>query len=113
MTPRTTANSCTPRILRPEAEAPLNAEPRYTIATLVTNREHYNAMRESFRAGGFTDATCEYVFVDNSGPLQTDAFRGLNALLNAAHAPIVILCHQDVRLLSDGRAELDQRLTSL
>ena len=83
------------------------------IATLVTNREHYDAMRESFRAGGFADATCEYLFVDNTGPLQTDAFRGLNALLNAAHAPIVILCHQDVRLLSDGRAELDQRLSSL
>jgi hypothetical protein len=108
-----TAKGCSPRILRPEAEAPLSAEPRYTIATLVTNREQYSAMLESFRAGGFSDTLCEYVFVDNTGPLQTDAFHGLNALLNAAHAPVVILCHQDVRLLNDGRATLDQRLGEL
>jgi hypothetical protein len=108
-----TAKGCSPRILRPEAEAPLSAEPRYTIATLVTNREQYSAMLASFRAGGFSDALCEYVFVDNTGPLQTDAFHGLNALLNAAHAPVIILCHQDVRLLNDGRAALDQRLAEL
>ena len=101
---------CAPRILRPEAEAALSAEPLYTIASLVTNREHYTAMLASFRAGGFEDSRCEYIFVDNTGELQTDAYRGLNALLNAARAPIVILCHQDVRLLSDGRKSLDQRL---
>ena len=104
---------CAPRILRPEAEAALSAEPLYTIASLVTNREHYTAMLASFRAGGFEDSRCEYIFVDNTGELQTDAYRGLNALLNAARAPIVILCHQDVRLLSDGRKSLDQRLAEL
>jgi hypothetical protein len=108
-----TSKGCSPRILRPEAEAPLSAEPRYTIATLVTNREQYAAMLASFRAGGFSDTMCEYMFVDNTGPLQTDAFTGLNALLNAAHAPVVILCHQDVRLLSDNRAALDMRLAEL
>jgi hypothetical protein len=113
MTAPATAKGCTPRILRPEAEAPLSAEPRYTIGTLVTDRVQYAAMLASFRAGGFGDTSCEYLFVDNTGPLQTDAYRGLNALLNAAHAPIVILCHQDVRLLSDDRASLDQRLTEL
>lgn len=113
MTSAPHARSCTPRILRPEAEAPLTSEPRYTIGTLVTDRAQYAAMLQSFRAGGFNDATCEYIFVDNTGPLQTDAYRGLNALLNAAHAPNVILCHQDVRLLSDGRAALDTRLSDL
>ncbi|MEQ1652129.1 MAG: hypothetical protein ABL897_06560 [Hyphomicrobium sp.] len=112
MTP-SSSNSCKPRILRPEAEAPLSAEPRYTIGTLVTDRAQYAAMLASFRAGGFSDANCEYIFIDNTGPLQTDAYRGLNALLNAAHAPTVILCHQDVRLLSDGRAALDLRLSDL
>ena len=105
--------SCTPRILRPEAEAPPSAEPRYTIATLVSNRTLYDAMLASFRAGGFAGNDCEYLFVDNTGPLQSDAYRGLNAALNAAHAPIVILCHQDVRLLEDGRKVLDQRLADL
>lgn len=102
-----------PRILRPEAEAPLSAEPKYTIATLVTDRAQYAAMLSSFRAGGFDDTNCEYLFVDNTGPLQTDAYHGLNALLHAAHAPIAILCHQDVRLLRDGRTALDRRLAEL
>ncbi len=105
--------SCTPRILRPETEAPVSAEPRYTIATLVSDRAQYAAMRETFCAGGFSDTDCEYLFVDNTGPVQTDAYRGLNALLNAAHAPIVILCHQDVRLLDDRRSNLDLRLKEL
>lgn len=105
--------SCSPRILRPEAEAPPGSEPRYTIGTLVTDRAQYAAMLQTFRARGFTDSVCEYLFVDNTGPLQTDAYRGLNALLNAAHAPVVILCHQDVRLLDDGRDALDARLAEL
>jgi hypothetical protein len=112
MTP-TPAKGCTPRILRPEAEAPLSAEPRYTIGTLVTDRAQYAEMLASFRSRGFCDTDCEFLFVDNTQPLQTDAFRGLNALLNAAHAPVVILCHQDVRLLNDNRAALDRRLSDL
>ena len=112
-TPAPGAQSCTPRILRPESQAPLHGEPRYTIATLVSNRAQYHDMLASFRAGGFSDSDCEYLFVDNTGPLQSDAYRGLNAALNAAHAPVVILCHQDVRLLGDGRKALDQRLADL
>ncbi len=107
------SNSCAPRILRPEAEAAAAGEPRYAIASLVSDRVQYEAMLSSFRAGGFGATDCEYLFVDNTGPLQTGAYRGLNALLNAAHAPVVILCHQDVRLLSDGRKTLDQRLNEL
>ena len=113
MAPAPRSKSCSPRILRPETEATPAGEPRYAIASLVSNRAQYEAMLASFRAGGFGGADCEYLFVDNTGPLQTDAYRGLNALLNAAHAPVVILCHQDVRLLSDDRKILDQRLADL
>lgn len=102
-----------PRILRPDTLAPLAAEPRYSIATLVTGPAHYAALLASFRAGGFSDHDCEYLFVDNTGPIQTDAYSGLNALLNAARGTIVILCHQDVRLLTDNRQTLDQRLADL
>lgn len=105
--------SCPPRILRPEAEAAPAGKPRYAIASLVSNRAQYESMLASFRAGGFSDSDCEYLFVDNTGPLQTGAYQGLNALLNAAHAPYVILCHQDVRLLEDGRIALDKRLSEL
>lgn len=105
--------SCAPRIVRPESEGVRPRDPRYTIATLVSDRAQYEAMRASFRSHGFGDDDCEYLFIDNTGPLQTDAYRGLNALLNAAAAPTVILCHQDVRLLSDGRSALDDRLREL
>jgi hypothetical protein len=105
--------SVPPRVHRPECSALQTGEPRYAIATLVTDRAHYTQMLASFRGGGFADSDCEYLFIDNTGPSQTDAFRGLNALLNAARAPIVILCHQDVRLLSDNRRALDARLTEL
>lgn len=90
---------------RPEA-------PRYTIGTLVSNAALYQTMRQSFAAGGFA-GDVEYIFVDNTGSTQTDAYRGLNAILNAARAPIVILCHQDVSLLEDGREALDARLAEL
>lgn len=86
---------------------------RYAIASLVTDLAQFDAMRASFQSGGFGDGDCEYLFLDNTGTEQTDAYRGLNALLNAAAAQFVILCHQDVRLLADGRAELDRRLDEL
>ncbi len=87
--------------------------PSYSIGTLVTDRRQHAEMRASLLAGGFSEADCEFLVIDNSGVVQTDAYRGLNALLNAAAAPIVILCHQDIRLLQDGRADLDARLQDL
>lgn len=87
--------------------------PRYTIGTLVSDTMLYETLRETFAAGGFTSDIAEYVYIDNTGPTQTDAYRGLNAILNAARAPIVILCHQDVFLIGDGRTDLDARLAEL
>ncbi|MFN0218015.1 MAG: hypothetical protein ACKVP4_04265 [Hyphomicrobium sp.] len=87
--------------------------PRYTIGTLVTDAAQYDAMHASFIEGGFSDADCEYLFIDNTRDVQTDAYRGLNAILNAARAPVAILCHQDVRLLADERQTLDERLDDL
>lgn len=100
-------------VRRPADSSAVPGEPAYAIGTLVTDRAQYDAMRASFAKGGFTPSDCEYLYIDNAGPAQTDAFRGLNALLNAARAPFVILCHQDVRLLTDGRASLDQLLSNL
>lgn len=89
------------------------ATPLYTIGTLVTDRDQYAAMTASLQAGGFTTDICEFLHIDNSGSSQTDAYRGLNAILNAAKAPYVILGHQDIRLLTETRYLLDQRLTEL
>jgi hypothetical protein len=96
---------------------PMDAEPtptkRFTIATLVNNRTHYDEMLASFEEAGFDRETCEYLFVDNTGPTQTCAYRGLDHMLAEARGEFVILCHQDVRLVDDGRPELDVRLGQL
>ena len=86
---------------------------RYTIATLLTDPAQYAAMRKSFEAGGFTAPETEFLIVDNSKGNVSCAYRGLNRLLGEAHGAIVILCHQDVRLIADGRNALDDRLDEL
>ncbi len=88
----------------------------YTIATLVTDAELYAGMRASFATKGFTADDCDFIEIDNkpgNGHVQTDAYRGLNGVLNKARSEHVILCHQDVVLTHDGRAELDARLAEL
>ena len=106
--------TASPLIERPEGGSPAaNADVSYTIASLINDRVHYAAMLASFRAGGFMDADCEYLFIDNSLENRACAYRGLDAMLSAARGEAVILCHQDVRLLSDDRQTLDARLAGL
>ena len=95
------------------AAAPARAALEYTIGTLVNDTAQYEQMRATFEAAGFCGDSCEYLFVDNTGASQTDAYRGLNAILAMARGRYVLLCHQDVRLLSDGRDVLDRRLAYL
>lgn len=102
-----------PRIQRPAGAVTGNRGVRYTIATLVTDHAQYAAMRASLRAGGFGEEDCEYLYIDNSTANTACAYRGLNALLNEAGGVFVILCHQDIRLLEDQRADLDRRLAEL
>ena len=90
--------------------APLaTTKPRFSIATLVNDEAQYSAMVASFRAGGFTGPEVEFLAA-RSAP---SASLGLNALLARARGDIVILCHQDVRLLADQRDELEHRLAEL
>jgi hypothetical protein len=86
---------------------------RFTIATLVNNRTHYDEMLASFADAGFDRASCEYLFIDNTGASQTCAYRGLDHMLGEAKGEFVILCHQDVRMVYDGRLELEARLEAL
>lgn len=85
------------------------ARPGYSIVTLVNDEGQYGAMLASFRAGGFLEPDVEYL----AARAAPSASAGLNALMNAARGHFVILCHQDVRLLSDGRTALDSRLEAL
>ncbi|MER8491994.1 hypothetical protein NKH53_27670 [Mesorhizobium australicum] len=79
----------------------------YTIGTLSRYADQYEAMVETFVANGFGVDDCEFLVVDNRRDDQWDAFHGLNEVLNQAQGRYVILCHEDVRLMQDGRAELD------
>lgn len=102
-----------PAVVRPDGEQVRSDAIVFSIGTLVNDAAQYALMRESFRAGGFDGSDCEYLCIDNTGASQTDAFRGLNAILNAARGRFIVLCHQDVRLLDDQRGTLQQRLAAL
>ncbi len=85
----------------------------YTIATLMNDRTQYDAMVESFTQSGFDCDDCEFLIIDNTGKKQTNAYKGLNQALNSAKGRYVVLCHQDIRLLKDGRKQLDACLANL
>jgi hypothetical protein len=87
--------------------------PTFTIGTLVNDVENYRQMRQSFIARGFLADECEYLAVDNTGSEQTSAYEGLTRILAAARGRYVVLCHQDVRLMAEGRRELERRLFEL
>ncbi len=79
---------------------------KYSICTLVNDREEYESMVASFVAGGFSFDDCEYIYADNCSYNKYDAYRAYNTFLAAAAGEYIILCHQDVTLIHDGRAEL-------
>jgi hypothetical protein len=86
---------------------------RYSICTLVTNPAEYAQMVESFRAGGFLEPDCEFLHLDNTRGNAFDAYSGNNLFLNVARGQFIILCHQDVQLIEDGRENLDNALANL
>jgi hypothetical protein len=86
---------------------------RYSICTLVTRHLEYAAMVESFERRGFDGSDCEFLYLDNSDENFFDAYSGNNLFLNAAKGRFVILCHQDVALLEDGRVTLDHIIEHL
>lgn len=78
----------------------------FSICTLVTRKEEYAEMMDSFMNHGFTSDCCEYLYVDNSERCQYDAFKGLNLFLQKAQGKYIILCHQDILLCEQGKDAL-------
>ncbi len=113
MSPANSSDCISARLHRISGDAAAPATVRFSIGTLVTDGTHYEAMRASLIAGGFTDNACEYLWIDNTSGDQICAYRGLDAILEVALGEYVILCHQDVRLLADGRMDLEDRLAGL
>jgi hypothetical protein len=86
---------------------------RYSICTLVSRPAQYAEMVESFRSGGFDGPDCEFLYLDNSCGNAFDAYAGNNLFLSVARGELIILCHQDVLLLQEGRQDLDAVLDEL
>ncbi len=91
-------------------------EYEFSICTLVTRKQEYTEMMQSFVKKGFTSDCCEYLYIDNSETTTFDAYQGLNVFLQKAKGKYVILCHQDIILhdkdihdLSKMIAEVEQR----
>lgn len=80
---------------------------RFSICTLVTAPEQYKEMIESFLAHGFDGDDCEFIYANNAHENRYDGYSGVNRFLSLHRATYVILCHQDVRLVDDGRAKLE------
>lgn len=91
----------------------VSAGPVFSVCCLVTDPVQHAAMCASFRGGGFTPDTTEFIgFNARSGP-RFDAYAGVARMLEEARGRFALLCRQDVRLLSDGAAELTARLDEL
>src|SRR5687768_3965604 len=90
----------------------MDQRPAYTIGTLVNDWGMYERMHRSMYERGF-DEDCEFITVDNSSGNQGSAYSELNRVLNEASGRYVILCHQDIELVHDGREQLDACLTQL
>ena len=86
---------------------------RFTFASLVTNIDEYKGMVASFHRKGFTNADCEFIYVDNSRQNRLDAFASYNRFLEVARGRYVVLCHQDVVAIDDDRAHLEALLAEL
>jgi hypothetical protein len=83
----------------------------FSICTLVTNKQEYNQMQQSFISCGFTD-DCEYLMIDNSQGNVHDAYSAIRYFLNTAKGKYVIVVHQDV-LCVDTATHLKNCLLTL
>ena len=63
----------------------------YTFCTLVTDHQLYSGV-DSAKTAGFSE-DCEFLTVDNTGATQTDAYSGLNSMIEQSRGKILILCH--------------------
>lgn len=80
---------------------------RYSICTIISRAEEYAEMVDSFKQHGFQEPLCEYLYLDNTQGNVFDSYTGYNLFLTVAQGEYIILCHQDVQLIQDGRAKLD------
>ncbi|RYY07692.1 MAG: acyl esterase [Sphingobacteriaceae bacterium] len=86
---------------------------RYSICTLVTKEVEYQEMLQSFIQAGFTDAICEFLYVDNSVQNTFDAYQGINQFLQQAQGELIIICHQDILINLHNLTDLENRIAEI
>jgi hypothetical protein len=87
---------------------------RYSVCTLVTRKEEYQEMLNTFIQVGFTTDICEYLMIDNSEVNIMDAYEGINSFLQNATGEYIIICHQDILLTETStQAILDKRIDEM
>ena len=85
----------------------------YSICTFVTRFGQYKDLVKSFVDHGFSYDDCQYIYIDNSEKIQYDDYQGINKFLTTARGRYIVICHQDVLLIDDGRQKLDAILREL
>ena len=84
----------------------------YSICTLVTDMQQYQAMLESYEKRGFSRERCEFLYLDNSDGNKLDGYKAVNRFLRQSRGRYVIFCHQDV-LLIDEIQRLDEAIAEM
>ena len=85
----------------------------FSICTLVTRKDEYQEMIETFYSKGFTNENSEFLYIDNSETNKADGFSGLNHFLAQSNGEYTIVCHQDIRLEFDDIVKLQERIKEM
>ncbi len=93
--------------------SPKEHEFEFSICTLVTRKQEYTEMLNSFSKAGFGTDTCEYLYLDNSIDNKYDGFTGLNLFLDQAKGKYIIICHQDILIEKDDINQLRNLISEL
>ena len=85
----------------------------FSVCSLVRDEDRYNALLETFRSFGFTEANTEFLAADNRDENRFDGYSWQTRLLQECRGRYVIYCHEDLTLVDEGYDALVQRLDEL
>lgn len=98
---------------RPKSLKKTTYDFEFSVCTLVTRKDEYNQMVDSFQKSGFTDDLCEFIYADNTVNNHFDAYEAINYFLRQSTGKYIIICHQDIVIDKDNITDLRNRLFEL
>lgn len=84
----------------------------FSICCMVTDLDLFMKLSDTLDRNGFGEE-CQRFLVDNTQQNRMDAFQAVNFFLDAAETEYIIICHDDVYLLDDGRNRLEACIREL